>query len=546
MPHVGDRKQRTTMIVGVTILPNLILACAIGTTLVFPTLLPARPDVVEAPFQFNQPDQPDGAAGRASDRVIVRFQPGFVPYLPGPGGGSPPVFSPAPDLPLGAGAFQISLLEDLLARWGVVGLTRTAAPLDSHLASRLGLDRFFTLWVPSDTDIDALLLELRDLSPLVETAEGDGIGSILDVPNANDPLLAQQYALRNVGQVIEGERGAVGADSRSIDGWAVSTGSGDVVLAIIDTGVSRSHPDLAGKLLAGQNFVGAEQNDNTDDSWFISHGTACAGIAAAGSNNGIGITGVTWGTMVLPVKVANVYGFSSETICGNGLIWASDHGAKVASISLGFMDGSSFLATAVAYAHARDVVICASSGNTPGHTVFYPGRFPDVIAVSATNNRDELATFSTTGPEVFICAPGQDVLTTWDTADNPNTYTWETGTSMSCPLVAGVACLIRAANPSLSADQVRFILQLGADDLGEAGFDPLYGWGRVNALHSLQAATDTFRSCHADWNRDGRISSQDAFDFLSQYLADNADFNGDGITSSDDFFQFLSAFFSGC
>ncbi|MBC7772651.1 MAG: S8 family serine peptidase [Pyrinomonadaceae bacterium] len=435
---------------------------------------------------------------------------------------------------------------ELLTRWGVHSVTRTAHPTDAMLAEQLGLNRYFTLWVAPGTDVLSMIRELAGIMPLIETAEADGIGGLLDIPDANDPMLAEQYSLRNIGQVVDGDAGTRGADSRCIEGWAISTGSDDVVLAILDTGVSYSHPELYGKLRPGQNFTVDPPNDNADDSWYISHGTACAGVAAAHANNGIGIAGVSWGSSVMPVKVANVYGYSLESQCANGLVWAADHGAKVASISLGFIDGTSFLARAVTYAHSLDVVMCASSGNTPGHTVFYPARFPEVMAIGATNNRDELAFFSTTGPEVSLTAPGVNILTTSDSLLFPNSYMMETGTSMSCPLVAGVACLIRATDPTLTAHQVRLILQAGADDLGEAGHDPAFGWGRVNTLRSLQLAADIPHPCQADWNNDGQITSQDVFDFLTMYLSDNADFNHDGETSSEDFFLFVQSFFSGC
>jgi len=498
----------------------------------------------------NRVNQPDVVGGWASDRLIVRLVPGFIPSS-----GVQTQESQASDRDPAAtpalSAFHpesVEAFRQLLTQWQV-STTKQAIELpmqDRALASQLGLDRYYVLRVPLGTDVRAFADALRQLPDLVEVAEVDGIGGLLDVPRADDPFLSSQYAIENLGQVVAGERGAAGADTACLRAWELSTGSGDVILAVLDTGASNSHPDLAEKILPGINFTTIIPNANTDDSSFISHGTGCAGIAAAATNNGIGISGVSWGSRVLPVKVANAYGLSSELICTNGLIWAADHGALVATMSLGFPEGTTLFELAVEYAHLRGLVLCSSTGNTPGEDIFYPARFSRVIAVGATNNRDELATFTTTGPELFICAPGVDILTTWDVTSNPNGYSYETGTSLSCPIVAGIACLIRAANPTLSNDQVKFVLQVSADDLGEPGRDDEFGWGRVNALAALQLATNSHRICTADWNNDGVIDSRDVFDFVTMYLENTADFDRDGKVDSFDFFGFISSYFGGC
>lgn len=420
------------------------------------------------------------------------------------------------------------------------------SPANAAIAHACGLDRYYVLRFPFGADLAPIVTDLARLS-CIETVELDTVGVIqMTPPPPNDPNFPLQWGLQNTGAPVQGRNGTPGADTSAIPAWHRNEGGAGNIIAIIDTGVSRTHPDVASKLVPGINMSGGDPDD-TRDSTYISHGTACAGIAAAIGDDGFGIAGMDWNARIMPVKVANFYGYSTETQCAAGLIFAADHGAKIASISLGFSEGSFFFHSAVQYAHLRGVVICAAAGNTPGVPIYYPARWPEVIAVSATNNNDELAGFCTTGPEMCVAAPGVDVLTTWDTLLEPNTWEYETGTSMAAPLVAGLAGLILSVNPSLTPDQVKLIIEASADDRGPPGWDPGFGFGRVNAARALQLAADGGGGgCRADWNRDGIVSSQDVFDFFSDYFAGVADFNHDGSTGSEDFFGFIIAYFVGC
>jgi subtilisin family serine protease len=170
-----------------------------------------------------------------------------------------------------------------------------------------------------------------------------------------------------------------------------------------------------------------------------------------------------------------------------------------------------------------------------------------VLCVGATDQNDAVPGFVTTGPEMAICAPGVDILTTQDTIANPDGFATETGTSLACPFVAGAAALVWSVNPELTSQQVRYILIATADDVGTPGWDQQSGWGRLNAERAVQLADPNPRpACDVDWNGDGTVNSPDFFSFLDDYLRLDADFNGDGITDSADFFQFISAFFAGC
>jgi len=407
-------------------------------------------------------------------------------------------------------------LADVFERWEVSAVAPTArpAPADQALARQLGLDRYYTLSVPKGTDTPTLAQELRAFADYIEVAELDGIGGIL-ATYPSDTHFSKQYGLHNTGQNVNGQTGTPDADIDAPEAWDLHTGSPTIILAMIDTGVSQSHPDLNDKLLSGYNAQ--DGSSNTDDSWVISHGTHCSGIAAAESNNAQGVAGVSWGSKIMPIKVLDLFGSGTETECANGVIWAADHGAHVGSMSLGYPDGISYFENAINYAHARGMVLVAATGNTPGAQIFFPARWPNTIAVGATDNHDNLANFTTTGPEMDVTAPGVDVYSCIDDLFNGgfNTYTYMSGTSMACPHVAGLACLVWAANPALTNDEVRYVIQSTADDKGTPGWDPNFGWGRINAYAAVQLALSMEYQL-GDLNCDGSV---DGFDIQPFVLA---------------------------
>jgi hypothetical protein len=353
------------------------------------------------------------------------------------------------------------------------------APRDADLAARLGLDRYLRLALPPGSDTPCLCRQLNAFPTVIELAEVDGLGGIAAVI-PDDPAFSSLYALRNTGQAIQGRVGVVDADIDATAAWESGMG-GPVTLAIIDSGVD-PHLDLAGRLMAGRNVM----LDNSDTSDAVNHGTHVAGTAAAGGDNGIGIAGVCWSARILPVRVVNDAGSGPESDCADGLIWAADQGADVASMSLQYYSGTSYLASAVEYAWARDVVLVAAAGNNSDSGVAYPARWPRVMAVGATDNRDTHVGFSNSGPELDVCAPGANIHSLINSAQ----YGWASGTSMAAPHVAGLACLIRSLHPELTAAQVRAAIESTCDDVGPAGFDVLCGRGRINARRALKSAAD--------------------------------------------------------
>jgi len=264
-------------------------------------------------------------------------------------------------------------------------------------------------------------------------------------------------------------------------GWDISTGSSNIAIAIIDSGADPTHPDLSSKLIPGYNFV----NDNADTHDAQGHGTAVAGSAAAIGNNYTGVSGVAWTNLIMPLVVVNSSYWASYYDISQAITYAADHGAKVMNISIAGSSSSSTLQNAVDYAWRKGAVIFASAGNYSTSSPYYPAACDKVVAVSATTSSDTLSGFSNYGNWVALSAPGESILTT----DNGGGYGYHSGTSFSSPIAAGLGALIMSANPSLTNAQVVEIMRQNGDDLGAPGFDPYFGYGRINVYKSLLAAT---------------------------------------------------------
>lgn len=419
----------------------------------------------------------------------------------------------------------------------------TTAFGDPALAASLGMDRMFSAKVPAGSDIPAMIARAQPiLNRAVENLHVDGLASIAAVPN--DPFLNLQYGLRNTGQNVEGQVGTAGKDIDAVRAWDISTGTPQTLIGIIDTGLSTTHPDIYLKVLERRNFTSSNASDSDDRH---GHGTHCAGIASARTNNNVGIAGVCWGCSLVGTKVLDDGGSGQWAWVAAGIQWTADvRGMKIISMSLGGGANDPAVEAAVAYALGRNVLVIAAAGNNYGGSVIYPAELTTTLAVSSTDNRDQLSNFSSVGPAVDISAPGTAVYSAYDNSSAPNSYIHLSGTSMATPHVAGVAGLVASINPALTAPEIRAILEDSVIDLGSTGLDAQFGHGRISAYLAAVAARATL--CRVDFNNDGVADFFDYLDFVSAFAANtsSADFNADSVVDLFDYLDFVSAFATGC
>jgi subtilisin family serine protease len=258
--------------------------------------------------------------------------------------------------------------------------------------------------------------------------------------------------------------------------WAVSRGASTVVVAVLDTGVDPSQPDLQGAVVPGYDFVNKDADPMDDQG----HGTSVAGVIAARADNGLGGAGLCPRCSIMPVKVAAADGTASELNVASGIIWAADHGARVVNLSLGGTFGAT-VRDAVDYAAAKGVVVVAAAGNNGNSNLFYPAADDGVLSVAASQSDDRLYSWSNYGSWVAVAAPGCDLATQWG-----GSFGDFCGTSASTPFVAGLAGLAWSYAPNVSADTIKSAITSSAH--------PIAGvvYGRVDVAGTLAALGATF------------------------------------------------------
>jgi subtilisin family serine protease len=263
--------------------------------------------------------------------------------------------------------------------------------------------------------------------------------------------------------------------------WNTTWGDNRVLISVVDSGIDYSHPDLS----PNYNGSGYDWDDNDSDPmdeseiYFVSgHGTFCAGIIAAKSNNGIGMAGMSQAQVMAERVDFNV------DDCAMAIKHSVDVGARIISCSWGDYFDSNLLHDAIEYAYNKGVLIVAGAGNNNLANPFYPAAYHEVIGVSGTNRTDGKSSFSNYGDWIELAAPAENIYST-----KPNsTYQYWNGTSFAGPHLVGAAALVWSHLPSLTRDQVRVQMRYTADDLGSSGFDNLYGYGRVNAKKAVETA----------------------------------------------------------
>ncbi len=294
---------------------------------------------------------------------------------------------------------------------------------------------------------------------------------VTDTPN--DFYFSSQWALNQ----------STDHDIDAPEAWNLHPGTNNVTIAILDTGVDLDHPDLQANIVAGYDFVNDDNNPDDDHG----HGTHVAGIAAATGNNGIGIAGVSWDAKIMPVKVLSASGSGNIYDITDAIYYAVDNGARVINMSLGAR-GTSYpcygfdsIRYAMQYALNHGALVMVASGNDYASTVSCPAAYDEAIAVGSTTSSDTRSSFSNQGSRLDISAPGSNIYSTVRYGG----YGTKSGTSMATPHVVGLAALIWSYAPSLSNSQVRVIIENSADDLGIPGWDPEFGYGRINAANAL-------------------------------------------------------------
>ncbi len=373
-------------------------------------------------------------------------------------------------LPVQTGTPADMLLHDGTAMY-VVGLTEDPTYVvgdEFHGAVITSVNKAID-FVSVTTDDVALFLAGAQTDPRVRYITEDSVAAMTTQFTPNDPQIGSQW----------GWSASPGINAYLA--WDITTGSTGVTVAVLDTGLEKTHEDI-GNYLQGYDFVNND-NDPTDSN-NCGHGTHVAGTVGALTNNGVGVAG-TAQTTILPVLVLDyinpLYGCSgSFAAIANGITYAADQGADIITMSLGCAAGCYDQATvdAIDYAYnTKGALVTVATGNDAA-AVGFPASAANAMGVGAIDSSGAMYTYSNTGPEVEIVGPGVSVLSTYRGG-----YSSLTGTSMATPHVAGVAALVLADSPSMSNSQVRNQLKNTADDLGHSNNQQ--GSGGVNACAAL-------------------------------------------------------------
>ena len=310
---------------------------------------------------------------------------------------------------------------------------------------------------------------------VVEYAEPDYVATALGDPN--DEFFDKQWGLDNDGQPYDGRQGTEDADIDAPEAWGITTGSASIVIAILDSGIDQDHPDLDGKLMWNINFT---NSPTVDDRY--GHGTHVAGIAAAESNNAIGVAGVCHNCSLMNVKVLDDDGWGYYSWIADGIRWAAYNDANVINMSLGGYQKSRTLESAVKYAWSEGAVLVAAAGNWgSAKRPAYPAAYRDVIAVTALDQKRRIYKKANSGAYIDFAAPGVRIY-----AAVPRGGRVMSGTSFATPYIAVLLAMHIEAGAPKSPGTLRQLLSGRVLDLGDPGRDDIFGYGIVKLRPKCQ------------------------------------------------------------
>ncbi|WP_053216173.1 S8 family peptidase [Guptibacillus hwajinpoensis] len=361
----------------------------------------------------------------------------------------------------------MNYLPDRIIIGFIPGVSRKRAlEIIAHVGGLTLIDEIPVLNVYT-VSVDPLLLNIKMtiLSNFsgVQYVEYDGILATQLTPN--DPLFPQQWGLLKI---------------NSVRGWNVTRGSTLVNIAILDTGIQTSHPDLVDKIVLNQNFSTSSSVQDLNG-----HGTHVAGIAVATTKNDLGVAGLGINPRIMNIKVLDDTGSGSFSDVAQGVVFATDNGAKVINMSLGGTMFSTTMQNAVQYAKDNGVLLAAAAGNNNSNDLFYPAAYAQCISVAALNRDDTKASFSNHGSSwVDVAAPGVDILSTLPTYANSTgqtNYGSLSGTSMATPFISGLAALML----SLDSNVNNVINAIETTTVPLNGTGSLYERGRINTYAAL-------------------------------------------------------------
>lgn len=370
--------------------------------------------------------------------------------------------------------------------------------IDEKIKAR-GINRIFTVKIGAGNDVLEAVKKLKN-NPNIEYAEPNYIVNTFEtIPN--DVSFPELWGMHNTGQ----DGGTADADIDAVEAWDAATGSDDIVVAVIDTGIDYNHPDLAQNIWNNPSEIAGDGIDN-DGNGFIDdihgwdfynsdsdpmddryHGTHCAGTIGAEGNNGIGVAGVNWNVKMMPVKFLGADGSGTTEAAVQSVIYAAAMGADIMNNSWGGGDYSQALFDAISLANDMDILFVAAAGNLTSNNDLidnYPSNYgvPNVIAVAATDNNDTLAFFSSYGlATVDLSAPGVMI---YSTVLNGG-YAYLSGTSMATPHVSGVAGLIKSKYPNDDVSRIKSRILNNTDAAPSLAGKTVTG-GRLNAFAALE------------------------------------------------------------